>query len=72
MTAQNTNYLQGKQHTRKKIMLGGLIIKAGLEYLYPQDAQALYGMLLASKAVLVSKPQILEQWREIGKDLKKI
>ncbi|WP_417904511.1 conjugal transfer protein TraD [Candidatus Tisiphia endosymbiont of Micropterix aruncella] len=46
MNNQSTNYLERKQDTRKKIMLGGLIIKAGLDYLHPKDTQALYGMLL--------------------------
>ncbi|MFU7503305.1 conjugal transfer protein TraD [Candidatus Tisiphia endosymbiont of Melanophora roralis] len=72
MNNQNTHYLERKQDARKKIMLGGLIIKAGLDYLHPKDDQALYGMLLVSKMLLASKPEMLEQWREIGKDLKKI
>ncbi|BFD46159.1 MAG: hypothetical protein DMENIID0002_08050 [Rickettsia endosymbiont of Sergentomyia squamirostris] len=48
MNNQNTHYLERKQDARKKIMLGGLIIKAGLDYLHPKDTQALYGMLLAN------------------------
>lgn len=69
---QNANYLKRKQDTKKKIMLGGLIIKAGLDYLHPQDVEVLYGMLLTDKKLLNNNPEIAECWREIGKDLKKI
>lgn len=69
---QNANYLKRKQDTRKKIMLGGLIIKAGLDYLHPKDVDVLYGMLLTNKTLLDINPKIAEHWREFGKDLKKI
>ena len=72
MKNQDANYLARKQDTRKKIMLGGLIIKAGLDYLHPKDAEVLYGMLLTNKRLLSIKPEAIEQWREIGKDLKKV
>ncbi|MCZ6901305.1 MAG: conjugal transfer protein TraD [Rickettsia endosymbiont of Ixodes persulcatus] len=35
-----------KSDARKKIMLGGLFVKAGLDYLHPENAHILYGMLL--------------------------
>jgi len=58
-----------KEDTRKKIQLGGLLIKAGLDYMHPQDAYVLYGMLLDCKAVLKNKPAIKERWKEMGKGL---
>lgn len=67
---ENTNYLKRKQDDKKKTMLGGLIIKAGLDYLYPKDTDVLYGMLLTNKKLLSIKPDAMDQWREIGKDLK--
>ncbi len=69
---QNANYLKRKQDTRKKIMLGGLVIKAGLDHLHPKDVDVLYGMLLTNKTLLDINPQIAEHYREFGKDLKKI
>ncbi len=72
INSQNANYLKRKQDTRKKIMLGGLVIKAGLDYLHPEDIEVLYGMLLTSKTLLNTNPEIFEYWRECGKDLKKI
>ena len=68
---ENPNDLKRKQDARKKIMLGGLIIKAGLDYLHPNDAEVLYGMLLTNKRLIKLKPDSIEQWREIGKDLRK-
>ena len=61
--------LERKADTRIKIMMGGLIKKAGLDYLHSDNAEALYGMLLASKKQLEKKPQILDEWKEVGKDL---
>ncbi len=72
MPNHHTNDLARKQDTRKKILLGGLVIKAGLDYLHPQDVDVLYGLLLANKKLLTNKPEIAAKWREIGKDLKKI
>ncbi len=71
MNDENANSLARKQDTRKKIMLGGLIIKAGLDYLHPHDAEVLYGMLLTNKMLLKAKPDSIEQWRKVGKDLRK-
>lgn len=58
-----------KADTRKKIQLGGLIVKAGLDYMHPMDAYILYGMLLDSKATLVEHPEILNRWKRLGKEL---
>ncbi len=71
MNDENANYLARKQDARKKIMLGGLIIKAGLDYLHPKDTEVLYGMLLTNKMLLSIKPDSIEQWRKAGKDLRK-
>ena len=58
-----------KEDTRKKIMMGGLIIKARLDYLHPDESYILYGMLLDCKRALQEDPKIKEHWRELGKDL---
>jgi hypothetical protein len=52
--------------TRKKISLGGLIIKAELQSI---DPQILYGMLLDSKKIMEAKPDIINKWAELGKNL---
>lgn len=58
-----------KADTRRKIMLGGIIIKAGLDYLHPHDARVIYGMLLDGKQLLETKPWLIEKWRNMGKDI---
>ena len=58
-----------KSDARKKIHLGGLLVKAGLDYMHPQEAYIIYGMLLDCKRVLGTKPEIKNRWKELGKDL---
>jgi hypothetical protein len=58
-----------KSDTRKKIQLGGLLVKAGLDYMHPQDAYVLYGMLLDCKKALEVKPEVKERWAHLGKEL---
>jgi hypothetical protein len=58
-----------KADARKKILLGGLICKAKLDYLHPQDTTTLYGMLLHAKQLMRQDPTIQKQWRELGKEL---
>ena len=58
-----------KSDARKKIQLGGLLVKAGLDYMHPQEAYIIYGMLLDCKRVLQTKPEIKNRWKELGKSL---
>ena len=55
-----------KEDTRKKIQLGGLIIKAGLDYMHPNEAYVLYGMLLDCKRALHERPEIKDRWKKLG------
>lgn len=71
ITDKNPNDLQHKKDTKKKIILGSLVVRAGLDYLYPKDVQVLYGMLLANKKLLRVKPELVEICREVGKSLSK-
>jgi len=54
-----------KADTRRKIQLGGLIIKAGLA---GEEPAVLLGMLIAGARVLrnPSAPDSRKRWREIG------
>ena len=58
-----------KADARKKIQLGGLVVKAGLDYMHPQDAYILYGMLLDCRRALENRPDVKKRWAELGKDL---
>ena len=58
-----------KEDARKKIQLGGLFIKAGLDHMHPQDAYILYGMLLDCKRALEVKPEVKQRWGNLGKEL---
>lgn len=60
-----------KEDTRKKIQLGGLIVKAGLDHMHPKEAYILYGMLLDCKMAIEKSPQIKMRWAQLGKDLLK-
>lgn len=61
--------LMRKADARKKIMLGGLFVKAGLDYFYPHDPAVLYGMLLHNKQMIEAEPDIIDRWQEQGKEL---
>ncbi len=61
--------IERKADTRSKIMMGGLIKKAGLDYLHPDNAEVLYGMLLENKKQLDNNPTLLTKWQKLGKDL---
>lgn len=62
--------LQGrKADARKKIMLGGLFIKAELDHFHPHDPATLYGMLLDARNQMQNNPKITDKWKNLGKDL---
>jgi hypothetical protein len=58
-----------KEETRKKIQLGGLLVKAGLDHMHPKNTYILYGMLKDCKRVMEVKPEVLERWKLMGKEL---
>ena len=58
-----------KADARKKIQLGGLIVKAGLDYMHPQDAYILYGMLMDCRRTLENRPDVKKRWAHLGKEL---
>lgn len=69
MQIQKQTHRDRKADTRKKIMLGGLFVKAELDHFYPHDPATLYGMLLYNRQMMESTPDILVKWKEIGKEL---
>ncbi|RYE05540.1 MAG: conjugal transfer protein TraD [Rickettsiaceae bacterium] len=54
---------------RKKIILGGLVIKAELDHLSLDSPSMLYGMLLYCKHLSTTKPELLATWQELGTQL---
>lgn len=69
MQIPKQSHLERKADAHKKIMLGGLIIKAGLGHFYQDNPSLLYGMLLYNKQLLSTHPQIIDKWQELGKQL---
>jgi hypothetical protein len=69
MIIKNESIFDRKTDARKKIMLGGLFVKAGLDHMHPRDAYILYGMLLDCKRVMQIKPEVRERWANLGKEL---
>lgn len=64
-----SNDVDRKLDARKKIMLGGLFVKAGLDHFYPSDPATLYGMLLYCKKAMEIKPELLTKWKTLGFEL---
>lgn len=60
-----------KVDAHKKIMLGGLFVKANLDHFHPHDPATLYGMLLHGKQLLESEPNMAQKFKELGKELMK-
>lgn len=69
MQLQKAINFDRKTDARKKIMLGGLFVKAGLDYLHPESAHILYGMLLDCKEQLILNPKIIDKWKIKGQQL---
>ncbi|MFP3013129.1 MAG: conjugal transfer protein TraD [Rickettsia sp.] len=69
MQLQKAIHFDRKSDARKKIMLGGLFVKAGLDYLHPDNAHILYGMLLDCKEQLILNPKIIDKWKSKGQSL---
>ncbi|MCZ6924092.1 MAG: conjugal transfer protein TraD [Rickettsia endosymbiont of Ixodes persulcatus] len=53
------------------MMLGGLFVKEGLDYLHTENAHILYGMLLDCKEQLILNPKIIDKWKIKGQALLK-
>ena len=60
-----------KADARKKIMLGGLFVKAKLDHFHPHDPATLYGMLLDAKTRMQDDPTLTNKWRTLGQELMK-
>lgn len=69
MQLHKQSVLERKLDARKKIMLGGLFVKAGLDHFHPHDPATLYGMLLDAKAAMTKNPNLEQKWRDLGKEL---
>jgi hypothetical protein len=54
-----------KMRTRHLIEVGGLVTKAGLDYL---NTNTLYGALISLSEQLDNDPAIIDQWTEIGRN----
>ena len=60
-----------KEDARKKIMLGGLFVKAGLDHFHPHDPATLYGILLDAKNRMQDNPLLADKWHILGQELMK-
>ena len=69
MQQQKLSYLDRKKDAHKKIMLGGLVIKAGLDYFHPHDPATLYGLLLYGRRLLETDPAFADRFKIMGKEL---
>lgn len=71
MQLQKQSLQDRKQDARKKIMLGGLFVKAGLDHFHPHDPATLYGILLDAKEKMQTDSTIQSKWQSLGKELMK-
>jgi hypothetical protein len=60
-----------KEDARKKIMLGGLFVKAELDHFHPHDPATLYGILLDAKNRMQDDPLLAGKWHTLGQELMK-
>ena len=60
-----------KEDARKKIMLGGLFVKAELDHFHPHDPATLYGILLDAKNRMQDDPLLADKWHILGQELMK-
>jgi hypothetical protein len=60
-----------KEDARKKIILGGLFVKAELDHFLPDDQAILYGILLDAKTRMQADPTLTNKWRALGQELMK-
>jgi len=60
-----------KADARKKIMLGGLFVKAELDHFHPHDPATLYGILLDAKNRMQDDPLLAGKWHTLGQELMK-
>jgi len=58
-----------KADARKKIILGGLFVKAELDHFYPHDPATLYGILLDAKNRMQDDPLLAGKWHTLGQEL---
>lgn len=71
MQSKIHSFQERKADARKKIMLGGLFVKAELDHFHPHDPATLYGMLLDAKTRMQADPTLTNKWRTLGKELMK-
>lgn len=69
MQLKRQSVTERRSDTRKKIMLGGLFVKAGLDHFHPHDPATLYGMLLDAKSQMDNAPDIAKKWQHMGREL---
>jgi hypothetical protein len=61
--------LERKLDTRKKIELGGLLIKAGFGDGGREKTPMIFGMLLDCQRALKARPDLTEKWAIMGQEL---
>ena len=61
--------LERKAETRQKILMGGLMKKAGLEQLHEDNPSALLGLLIELKNKIIKiDTTTIKRYEKIGKD----
>ncbi|WP_039458045.1 conjugal transfer protein TraD [Candidatus Jidaibacter acanthamoebae] len=65
---QTVSQIKRKQDAHSKIQMGGLIVKAGLDYLHPKESAILLGILVDAKQKLDSddKYEYLDYYQKLG------
>lgn len=65
--------IERKSDTRRKIQIGGLVIKAGLDHLFDMNEAILLGALLEVAAKAKNNEAILDKWQNLGiQSMKKV
>ena len=60
--------LERKAETRQKILMGGLMKKAGLDILHEINPAAILGLLLEAKNKMDNNTKLVQHYEKIGKE----
>lgn len=68
LSMETKSQIKRKQDAHNKIQMGGLIVKAGLDYLHPKESAILLGILVDAKQKLESddKYEYIDYYQKLG------
>ena len=69
MQTAKEKLISRKQDARRKIMMGGLFVKAGLDHYHKETPHLLYGMLLHCQKMITENDNAESYFSKLGEEL---